>query len=177
MKQQQLPAQQLAYRVAALAITHAVDEETIQAMARIKATAVYIEADTNLIKNAVKKAKKSVNWKTVLNQVLEKYEIKVNSHQAAVIGRAIEIESAKNVEYWEGIDNIFHHLASLEHIEANELTEVDGIYRAATAPTDVNPSILSTVSLYCPDMPIEKKKQFATLLEKTIKQQIAINAI
>lgn len=174
MKQQQLPAQQWAYKIAALAITQSVSEDVIQAMKRIKGTAVYLEADTNLIKNGVATAIKKINWENVLSIALAKYNIKPNSHQAQVLKRAIQIETKSNVEYWRQVDTIINHIASLESITSEELTEIDGIYSDSQPETDANPNIISTIGLYCPNMPPEQKRNFAKMLEQTIKKQIAI---
>lgn len=157
-------------------ITATLSEAGHAAVVRLTTACAYLEADTNIAYNEIKKALDAVNFRQLSDEFLKRYDITTKRHREALLA-AFQIEKRNQLRYWKEFDSMIHETANLPAAQVTDLTqiapvsEIAGVYNEPELTTDVNAQLVILIQLWCPEMKPENKRAFAKQIERTLEVQ------
>ena len=163
----------LAEELVANSYTQHLSVEGQDALSRISAACQYIQSDTNVLYQEILKADSKVNWGVLVAAMIEKGML-TSRKEVIAFTSLLKAHRTKALKDWKALDTLIHVTAQQIDIteeRLNGIINVVEIYNEDLPATDVNPSVLSVVQLWCKDMPTDKQRSFARLLTKTFEAQ------
>jgi len=157
-------------------ITATLSEAGHAAVVRLTTACAYLEADTNLAYQEIKKALDAVEWGKLVDETLKPFGSKAKRHREKLL-TAFQIEKRNQLRYWKEFDSIIHETATLPPAQIGDLTqndtvpEIAGVYNEPEYTTEVNAQLVILIQLWCPTMSPENKRAFAKQIERTLETQ------